>query len=277
MEKLLTWFDTNSHMIWDFGTEILAAIFILFIGYKLAKFLKKKVIKYNEKKGIDVAISMFLADIIFATIIVLSFITALANLGVQTSTFIAVIGASGLAIALALKNSLANLASGVLISVLRPFKAGHYIEAAGKAGTIRKIELFYTELNTPDNKIVLIPNSQIWGSPIVNYSRESTRRIDLVIGISYDSDLLKAKEMLVDIISYDARILKDPECKVAVSELADSSVNFIVRPWVNADDYWTVRSDLLETIKLKFDNAGISIPFPQMDVHLQGNRAIKNR
>ncbi|RYV01729.1 mechanosensitive ion channel protein [Shewanella sp. OPT22] len=269
METLLTWLDANSETLWDLSAKILIAFIILFVGYKLAKYLKKKVIKYNEKKKIDAAISIFLADIVFAGIIVLSFISALSNLGVQTSTFITVIGASGLAIALALKNSLSNLASGVLISVLRPFKAGHYIEAAGKAGTIRKIELFYTELNTPDNKIVLIPNSQIWGSPIVNYSKEDTRRIDLVIGISYDSDLLKAKDLLIQIINADNRILQEPEFKVAVSELADSSINFVVRPWVNADDYWNVRYELLETIKLEFDKAEISIPFPQMDVNLK--------
>ena len=269
MDKLSEWFDNNSQLIWDYSLEVLVALLILFVGYKLAKYLKKKVISYNEKKRMDAAISIFLADIVFAIVFVLSIITALSNLGVQTSTFITVIGASGLAIALALKSSLANLASGVLISVLRPFKAGHYIEAAGKAGTIRKIELFYTELNTPDNKVVLIPNSQIWGSPIVNFSKEDTRRIDLVIGIGYDSDLLKAKELLKKILDDHSCVLKEPGYNVAVSELADSSINFVVRPWVNADDYWNTRFELLETIKLEFDNEGINIPFPQMDIHLK--------
>ncbi|RLV58880.1 mechanosensitive ion channel family protein, partial [Parashewanella curva] len=220
-----------------------------------------------NKRNIDAAIGNFLADVAFAVIVILSFITALSNLGVQTSTFLTVIGASGLAIALALKNSLANLASGVLISVLRPFRAGHYIETAGQAGTIKKIELFYTVINTPDNKVVLIPNSQIWNSPIVNYSQQQTRRVDLVFGIGYESDLLQAKQILARIITEDSRILKEPECNIAVSDLADSSVNFMVRPWVNSSDYWAVRADLLETVKLEFDKAGISIPYPQMDVH----------
>ncbi len=269
MDSIFSWLDSNSQQIENFSIELFFALLIVFIGYKVAKYLKQKIVTYNEKRKLDAAISVFLADIIFSTIIVLSVITALSNLGVQTSTFITVIGASGLAIALALKSSLSNLASGVMISVLRPFKAGHYIEAAGKSGTINKIELFYTELNTPDNKIILIPNSQIWNSPIINYSREKTRRIDLVIGVSYESDILKVKKLLEEIINNESKILIEPECKIAVSELANSSINFIVRPWVNSADYWSVNYQLLETIKIEFDKAKINIPYPQMDIHLK--------
>ena len=167
-----------------------------------------------------------------------------------------------------MQGSLSNFASGVLIILLRPFKSGDYVEAGGKAGTVKKIEIFSTELRTPDNKVIIMPNSSIMGSPITNFSRESTRRIDLVIGVGYDADLKEAKAVLKSVLDKEERLLKDPAYTVAVSELADSSVNFVVRPWVNSADYWPTYFDLMENIKIALDDANITIPFPQMDVHL---------
>jgi small conductance mechanosensitive channel len=189
--------------------------------------------------------------------------------GIETTSFIAILGAAGLAIGLALQGSLSNFASGVLIIMLRPFKSGDYIEAAGKSGSVEKIEIFATELRTPDNKVVIVPNSSIMSGAITNYSREATRRIDLVIGVDYDADLKQAKQVLQSVLEADDRILKDPAYTVAVSELADSSVNFVVRPWVKTPDYWAVYFDLMENIKLALDEANINIPYPQMDVHVQ--------
>ena len=194
---------------------------------------------------------------------------ALSQIGIETTSFIAILGAAGLAVGLALQGSLSNFASGVLIILLRPFKSGDYVEAGNKAGTIKKIEIFSTELRTPDNKVIIMPNSKIMSDAIVNYSRESTRRIDLVIRVDYDADLRKAKEVLKSILDNEPRILKDPAYNVSVSELAESSVNFIVRPWVESADYWPTYWSLLEEIKIIFDEQGINIPAPQMDVHLR--------
>jgi small conductance mechanosensitive channel len=193
---------------------------------------------------------------------------ALSQVGIQTTSFIAILGAAGLAVGLALQGSLSNFASGVLIIMLRPFKSGDFIEAGGKSGSVEKIEIFSTELRTPDNKVIIMPNSAIMSGAIVNYSREKTRRIDLVIGVSYEADLKQAKQVLQNVLDEEPRLLKTPAYTVAVSELADSSVNFVVRPWVNTSDYWPTYFSLVENIKLALDDAGIAIPFPQMDVHL---------
>ncbi|MDX1678430.1 mechanosensitive ion channel family protein, partial [Arsukibacterium sp.] len=193
---------------------------------------------------------------------------ALSQLGVQTTSFIAILGAAGLAIGLALQGSLANFASGILIILFRPFKAGDFIDGGGVSGTVEKIEIFQTQMKTPDNKRVIVPNAQITSKPITNYSAEPIRRVDLVIGIGYDSDLLLAKKTLEDILQNDERVLAEPAFSIKVAALADSSVNLNVRPWVNSADYWGVYWDTLEKVKLTFDEKGIGIPFPQMDVHL---------
>src|SRR5690606_24819702 len=194
-------------------------------------------------------------------------VAALSQVGIQTASLIAVIGAAGLAIGLALQGSLANFAAGFLILLFRPFRAGDYIEAAGTAGTVEKILIFTTELKTPDNKQVIIPNGAITSDNIVNYSANDTRRVDLVVGISYGDDIDKAKAVLRDVVAADSRVLSSPETTIAVSELADSSVNLIGRPRVNTGDYWGVYWDLTEAIKKRLDQEGISIPFPQRDVH----------
>ena len=195
-------------------------------------------------------------------------IAAIGQLGIQTTSLIAVMGAAGLAVGLALQGSLSNFAAGVLIVIFRPYRVGDFVEAAGISGSVEQVQILTTILKTPDNKRIIVPNAQIMDSIITNYSANDTRRVDLVVGVSYDDDLDKVRNTLRSLIDADDRILKDPECLIAVSELADSSVNFNVRPWVNAADYWGVYFGLTEAIKKRFDQEGISFPFPQQDVHM---------
>ena len=195
-------------------------------------------------------------------------IAALAQLGIQTTSFIAIIGAAGLAVGLALQGALANFAAGFLMIIFRPFKTGHYIEGAGVAGVVEEIHVFTTQLRTPDNKTVIIPNAKLMGDNIINYSAKETRRVDLLIGVSYTDDLQKVRKVLQGILEKDDRVLKDPAPMIAVKEFADSSVNFVVRVWVKTENYWDVYFDTTENVKKRFDAEGISIPFPQRDVHL---------
>jgi len=216
----------------------------------------------------DAALVHFVLSLVYWGLLAIVVIAALGQLGIQTASFVAIIGAAGLAIGLALQGSLSNFASGVLLLVFKPFKAGDFVEAAGTAGSIEKIQIFTTELVTPDNKQIIIPNSAITGGTITNYSAKDTRRVDLTIGISYDDDIDKARELIFDEISKDDRILKEPEPVVLVMTLGDSSVNFAVRSWAATSDYWPVYTSLTESIKKRFDKDGISIPFPQTDVHI---------
>jgi small conductance mechanosensitive channel len=195
-------------------------------------------------------------------------IAAISQIGVQTTSLIAVVGAAGLAVGLALQGSLSNFASGVLIVLFRPYKVGDFVEAAGISGAVEAVQILTTVLKTGDNKRVIVPNSQIMDSVITNYSANKRRRIDMVIGVSYDDDLNKVRKTLKELVAADERILTDPTCTIAVAELADSSVNFVLRPWVITADYWDVKFDLTEAIKIRFDDVGISFPFPQQDVHL---------
>ncbi|MEP3351566.1 MAG: mechanosensitive ion channel domain-containing protein [Marinomonas sp.] len=253
-------------------TEGLINLFFGLVIFFIGKFVASKVAKWCEnrmlKSSVDKAVAGFTSSILYALMFAAITLMALGQVGVETTSFIAILGAAGLAVGLALQGSLSNFASGVLIIILRPFKSGDFIDGAGQMGTVDRIELFHTYLKTTDNRVVIIPNSAVMGGSIVNFSREATRRVDLVIGISYDADIRLAKQIMEEIIAADERILKDPECTIAVSELADSSVNFVVRPWVNAADYWTVRADVLEKVKYAFDERGVGIPYPQMDVHL---------
>ena len=248
--------------------NLLGAIAILVIGFWAAKRVKSLIQTQMVKRDIDAMLASFFSSIGHILFLAFIIIAALNQLGVQTTSLIAIIGAAGLAIGLALQDSLSNFAAGVMIIILRPFKTGDFIEAGGVSGVVEGIQIFSTQMRTGDNKTIIVPNASITGGSIINYSTKDTRRIDLVFGIGYDDDIKKAKQILEQIIAADERILKDPEAVVAVSELADSSVNFVVRPWVNSDDYWAVRFDLLETVKLKFDEEKISIPYPQTDVHL---------
>jgi small conductance mechanosensitive channel len=200
-------------------------------------------------------------------------VAALGQLGIQTTSFIAILGAAGLAIGLALQGSLANFAAGFLMIIFRPFKVGDFIEGAGVAGVVQAIQIFTTTLKTGDNKTIIIPNAKLSGDNIINYSAQETRRVDMTVGVAYDADLAKVKEVLNDILSKDERILSDPAPLVAVAELADSSVNLVARVWVNTADYWGVKFDATETIKNRFDAEGIGIPFPQRDIHIVSGAA----
>jgi small conductance mechanosensitive channel len=249
-------------------TNIVVAAVILFGGIWLAKRIKKYIAVLMEKREIDALLASFTGNIIYVALVAFVVIAALGQLGIQTTSFIAIIGAAGLAIGLALQSSLSNFAAGVMIIAFRPFKVGDYVEAGGVSGVVEGIQIFSTQMRTGDNKAIIVPNSNITGSNITNYSAKGTRRIDMVFGIGYDDDIKKAKDILMKLLDDDERVLKDPEALVAVSELADSSVNFVVRPWVKAGDFSAVKYDYTEKVKLTFDKEGISIPYPQQDVHL---------
>ena len=257
----------------EFGIKIIAALAVFLIGKWVAKKLKKAAEKIMTKGNVDITLIKFASNLTYTVLLIVVILAALGQLGVQTTSFLAILGAAGLAVGLALQGSLSNFASGVLIIFFRPFKVGDFVELAGKTGTVSQIQIFTTELKTPDNKVIIIPNSQITSSVITNFSAEDTRRVDLKFGIGYGDDLLKAKKILNDLVNSDSRILKEPAPFVAVSELADSSVNFVVRVWVNAPDYWAVFFDMNEKVKLTFDKEGISIPFPQRDVHLYNHNS----
>ncbi|RNF50612.1 mechanosensitive ion channel family protein [Marinomonas hwangdonensis] len=252
----------------DNMVNLVVGLVVFFVG----KFIASKVSQWCEKRllkaSVDQAVAGFASSILYALMFAGVALMALGQIGVQTTSFIAILGAAGLAVGLALQGSLSNFASGVLIILLRPFRSGDFIDAGGQMGTVNRIELFHTYLKTPDNRVIIVPNSAVMDGSIVNFSRESTRRLDLVIGISYDADIRLAKQIMQEIVDADERILKEPSCLIAVSELADSSVNFFLRPWVASGDYWTVRADLLEKIKYTFDERGVGIPYPQMDVHV---------
>jgi small conductance mechanosensitive channel len=210
----------------------------------------------------------FVKSILKTVLMLFVIVTSLNQMGVNTTSLVAILGAAGLAIGLSLQGSLQNFAAGVMLLVFKPFKAGDFIEAGGATGVVKGISIFTTIMTTGDNKEIIVPNGGIYAGNITNYSAKQTRRVDMVVGIGYDSDLKKAKEILKEMVAGDDRILKDPAPTVAVAELAESSVNFVVRPWVASDDYWGVKFDFNEAVKLRFDAEGISIPFPQMDVHV---------
>ncbi|CAK2496804.1 small conductance mechanosensitive channel MscS [Vibrio crassostreae] len=262
------WLTNNSDLFIQYGVNIISALIILFIGNIIVKAVANSVSKVLEKKKMDRAVVEFIHGLVRYLLFVIVLIAALGRLGVQTASVVAVIGAAGLAVGLALQGSLSNFAAGVLIVAFRPFKSGDYVEIGGVAGSVDSIQIFQTILTTPDNKMVVVPNGSVIGSPITNYSRHATRRIDLMIGVSYNADLQKTKALLTKICESDERVLKEPGVQVGVHTLADSSVNFVVRPWVSTADYWSVYFDLMQAIKEGLDNEGIEIPFPQMDVHM---------
>ena len=251
-----------------FFTNLIIAAVIFFGGLWLAKQIKSIINEMMQKRDIDPMLASFTSSIAHILLVAFVVIAALGHLGIQTTSLVAIIGAAGLAIGLALQSSLANFASGVMIIIFRPFKVGDFIEAGGVSGVVEGIQIFSTQFRTGDNKTIIVPNSSITGGSITNYSTKDTRRVDLIFGISYNDDIKSAKEILKELVENDERILKDPEPVIAVSELADSSVNFVVRPWVNSADYWPVYFDLTENVKLRFDKEGISIPYPQQDVHM---------
>ena len=251
-----------------YGIKIIGAIAILILGRIVVGILAGVVRRVMKKGDVDETLTKFVVSLTRIALMAFVIIAAISTLGVQTTSFVAIIGAAGLAIGFALQGSLSNFASGVMLIIFRPFRAGDFVEAGGTSGAVEAIHIFNTILKTPDNKKVIIPNSKVTGDSIINYSAKDERRVDLVFGIGYDDDIKKAKNTLEQIVSGHELVLKDPAPTVAVSELADSSVNFVVRPWVKTADYWSVYFDLTEKVKLTFDEQGISIPYPQTDVHL---------
>jgi small conductance mechanosensitive channel len=250
------------------GINLATALVIFVLGRWIAKAICRFVGRLMKRSAVDEILVSFIENILYFALLVIVIIAALDRLGVNTSSVLAIFAAAGLAVGLALKDSLSNFAAGVMLVFFKPFKNGDFIEAGGQSGVVEEIRIFNTILRTGDNREVTLPNSHIYGGTIVNFSARDTRRIDLVFGIGYDDDIKQAKQLIEQTMAEDTRILKDPEPVVMVLELADSSVNFAVRPWVKASDYWAVRSDLLESLKTKCDVAGISIPYPQSDVHI---------
>ena len=251
-----------------YGLKIIAAIVIFVVGRWVARALRNVAKKMMAKGDVDETLISFVGNLTYITLLAFVIIAALNQLGIQTTSFIAVIGAAGLAIGLALQGSLANFAAGVLMIIFRPFKAGDFIEGAGVAGVVEGVQIFATQLKTPDNKTIIVPNAKMMSDNITNYSAKDTRRVDMVIGVGYGDDLKKVREILEDILAKDDRILEDPAPTIGVLELGDNSVNFAVRPWVKTEDYWGAYFDVTETVKRRFDEEGISIPYPQRDVHL---------
>ncbi|EKA4521933.1 small-conductance mechanosensitive channel MscS [Vibrio cholerae] len=263
-----TWLTNNSDLLIQYGVNVISAILILFIGNLVVKGVAGSVANVLKKKDMDKAVVDFIHGLVRYTLFIIVLIAALSRIGVQTASVVAVIGAAGLAVGLALQGSLSNFAAGVLIVAFRPFKSGDYVEIGGVAGSVDSIQIFQTVLKSPDNKMVVVPNSAVIGGAITNYSRHETRRVDMVIGVSYKSDLQKTKRVLRETLEKDPRILKDPDMTIGVLTLADSSINFVVRPWCKTSDYWAVYFDSMQAIKEALDANGIEIPFPQMDVHL---------
>ncbi len=252
----------------DWAINIAAAVAIFILGRWLAKFLVGFTNKLLRRSKVDETLIGFLGNIVYALALTLVIIASLSKLGINTTSLAAVLAAAGLAIGLSLQGSLSNFAAGVMLISFRPFKKGDYVEAAGSAGTVDDISIFTTTLKTPDNRVLIVPNKNILDNNIINYSTMDTRRVDMVFGIGYDDDLKKAKTILMEELENDDRVLSDPAPVVVVGELADSSVNFLVRPWTKSEDYWATKWDLTERIKLRFDAEGISIPFPQRDLHV---------
>lgn len=262
-----------ANVLWEWGLRILAALAIFVIGRWIARRISNAVAMATERANVDPTLTKFLKSVIYMALLIMVALAAVQQLGVEATSFFAILGAAGLAIGLALKDSLANFSSGVMLVFFRPFKAGDFVEAGGVSGTVREISIFNTIMQTPDNRIITVPNGQIYAGSITNFSAEATRRIDLVFGIGYDDNVLRAKEIMQSVMDADERILKDPAPVIMMLELADSSVNFAVRPWVAASDYWAVRGDLLEGVKKGLEDNGLSIPYPQRDVHLIGQVA----
>ncbi len=263
--------DTVQGIGLDFGMKALLALVIFWVGRIMARLVTRGLRNVMQSQEVDKILESFVCNLVYWALMFFVIIAAINQLGVQTTSMIAVMGAAGLAVGLALQGSLANFAAGVLIVMFRPYRVGDFVEAAGISGVVLQVQILTTVLKTGDNKQIIVPNGQIMGSIITNYSANETRRVDMTIGVSYDDDLDKVRSTIQELVDADDRILRDPECLIAVSELADSSVNFTVRPWVNSADYWGVMFDMTEAIKKRFDKEGISFPFPQQDVHLYNN------
>lgn len=256
-------------LITSWGLSVIGALAILAVGWALSKWAEKMTRSaLSRTSRIDVTLTGFLSSLAKYLVLVFTVIAVLNQFGVQTASLIAVLGAAGLAVGLAMQGTLSNIAAGVMLLIFRPFKVGDYVEVSGQSGTVDSVNLFVTELATPDNVQIIVPNSNIWGQSVVNYSYHSTRRLDLVVGVGYGDDIDLAIRVVKEVLAAEERALKDPEPMVIVGNLGASSVDLTIRVWVNADDYWPLKFDLTKRLKQTFDAKGIGIPFPQMDVHL---------
>ena len=261
------WLDKLIEYGSEYGLKFLGAFAVWVIGSWVIKRINKLLNKAMDKVDYDESLEKFITSLIVGTLKVLLIVVILGNLGVETTSFAALLAAGGLAVGLSLQGSLSNFAGGVLILILKPYKTGDFIEAQGEMGVVKEIKIFTTMINTMDNKEVIIPNGTLSNGNITNFSSEKFRRIDLVIGVSYNSDIKQTKDLLLNVLKDNERVVNDPEPKILLGELADSSVNFYVRPWVHSPDYWDVYFEIMEACKIELDKAGIEIPFPQMDIH----------
>ncbi len=252
----------------DYGLKFISALLVFIIGKWLAGKIAKIIAKILDRQKVDITLTKFLRNIIYYAILAAVVVAAAGQLGINTASFLTIIGAAGLAIGLALKDSLSNFSSGVMLILLRPFRVGDVVTVAGETGSVEEITIFNTVLNTGDNQRKIIPNGSISNSTITNITANDTRRVDMVVGIGYDDDIRKAKDTLAALLDEEERVLREPAPTVAVAELADSSVNLVVRPWVRTEDYWNVLFSLTEKIKLTFDEKEISFPYPQQEVHM---------
>jgi small conductance mechanosensitive channel len=271
VENFNQWLTIAQEVAIEFGLNLLAAIVIFVIGRWLAQTIAQLVKRIMARKEVDVMLVNFISTIVYYALFAFAIIAALNRLGIQTASIIAVVGAAGLAIGLALQGSLSNFAAGVLMIFFRPFSIGDFIEGGGTMGTVKEITLFTTTLLAPDNKVIIVPNAKLNGDNITNFNVLGQRRMDLVFGVSYDANIDQVKQIMAEEIQKESRFLKDPTPTIGLLELADSSVNFAVRPWVKADDYWGVFFEFQEQVKKRLDAEGISIPFPQRDVHIFQN------
>lgn len=271
--EIESWVQQAPDLLISYGIKMASAIAIYIIGKWCVKGFSRLLVSTMNARKIDETVVSFMRNIVYYALLTIVIVVALGQVGVQTASFVAIIGAAGLAVGFALQGSLSNFAAGVLVILFRPFKLGDFVEAGGTAGVVNEISIFSTILKTPDNKTVIVANSAVMGGNITNYSTEPTRRVDILVGVSYGSSIQKVKSSLQSIADAESRLLGDKEVTIAVSELADSSVNLVFRVWVKTADYWGVKFDLTEQIKLRFDEEGIDIPFPQMDVHVEQSAA----
>ncbi|HBV0722991.1 TPA: small-conductance mechanosensitive channel MscS [Serratia marcescens] len=262
------WLVKNQDLLIQYAVNIVAAIVILIIGSIVARVVGNALNRVMKLRGIDATVADFLAAIVRYGVLAFTFIAVLGRVGVQTTSVIAVLGAAGLAVGLALQGSLSNFAAGVLLVIFRPLRVGEYVDLGGVAGTVDQVQIFSTTLRTADNKTIVVPNGKIIAGNIINYSREPNRRVDIVVGVAYNADIDVVKKVLGDVIAADKRIMHAKGVTVRLNEMAPSSLNFVTRSWTTNAEYWNVYFDLMENFKRALDAHNISIPFPQMDVHL---------
>ena len=268
MEEVTNYTDQIMSLVWEYGPGVGKAIVVLVIGLWIIGVITRGIGKAMTKRNVDPSLGPFLKSLIGAILKVMLLISVIGMVGVEATSFVAILGAAGLAVGLALQGTLQNFAGGVIILLLKPYRVGDVIDAAGYVGSVSSIQIFNTYLKTPDNKTIIIPNGTLANSSMTNYSTEPRRRVDWTFGVGYGDDTSKTRDTLIELIKADSRILSDPEPFIAVSELADSSVNFVVRVWVESADYWAVFFEMNEKVYNKFNEVGLNIPYPQMDVHV---------